>query len=267
MRFCAACRPSRSWPRCSARRRAARAGAAGRCTCSTRRPASTAATPSSVVTCRSPSASALADQMLGAAERGHVCFFGEGAMAEGEFHEAMNLAALWNVPGAVLLREQPLRDGHVAGVERVADRPRAQGGELRDAGMERRRHGRDGGAPGDHEGADGDPGRRRPDLPRVPDLPIPGPLDVRPRPVPRPGRGRAVEGARSDRRRSPSTLLASQASSPTTTSTRCGTPLGRETDARGRCGRRRPVRTGRRCRPRHSTVTSIDAADDDPERR
>ena len=26
------------------------------------------------------------------------CFFGEGAAAEGEFHEAMNLAALWNVP-------------------------------------------------------------------------------------------------------------------------------------------------------------------------
>ncbi|MDO9554195.1 pyruvate dehydrogenase (acetyl-transferring) E1 component subunit alpha [Rhodonellum sp.] len=26
------------------------------------------------------------------------CFFGEGAAAEGEFHEAMNLAALWEVP-------------------------------------------------------------------------------------------------------------------------------------------------------------------------
>jgi len=26
------------------------------------------------------------------------CFFGEGAVAEGEFHEAMNLAALWSVP-------------------------------------------------------------------------------------------------------------------------------------------------------------------------
>jgi pyruvate dehydrogenase E1 component alpha subunit len=26
------------------------------------------------------------------------CFFGDGAIAEGEFHEAMNLAALWNVP-------------------------------------------------------------------------------------------------------------------------------------------------------------------------
>ena len=26
------------------------------------------------------------------------CFFGEGAMAEGEFHEVMNLASLWQVP-------------------------------------------------------------------------------------------------------------------------------------------------------------------------
>jgi pyruvate dehydrogenase E1 component alpha subunit len=27
-----------------------------------------------------------------------ACFFGEGAVAEGEFHEAMNLAALWTLP-------------------------------------------------------------------------------------------------------------------------------------------------------------------------
>ncbi len=40
----------------------------------------------------------LADRMLGRNGAVTVCFFGEGAMAEGEFHEAMNLAALWNVP-------------------------------------------------------------------------------------------------------------------------------------------------------------------------
>lgn len=40
----------------------------------------------------------LADQMLGRTDTVTVCFFGEGAMAEGEFHEALNLAALWNVP-------------------------------------------------------------------------------------------------------------------------------------------------------------------------
>jgi pyruvate dehydrogenase E1 component alpha subunit len=40
---------------------------------------------------------ALADQMQ---RRPHVtaCFFGEGAVAEGEFHESLNLAALWRLP-------------------------------------------------------------------------------------------------------------------------------------------------------------------------
>jgi TPP-dependent pyruvate/acetoin dehydrogenase alpha subunit len=27
-----------------------------------------------------------------------ACFFGDGAVAEGEFHESLNLAALWNLP-------------------------------------------------------------------------------------------------------------------------------------------------------------------------
>jgi len=40
---------------------------------------------------------ALADKMQGKANV-TVCFFGEGAAAEGEFHESMNLAALWRVP-------------------------------------------------------------------------------------------------------------------------------------------------------------------------
>ncbi|MCK8483935.1 pyruvate dehydrogenase (acetyl-transferring) E1 component subunit alpha [Aliiroseovarius sp. S2029] len=40
---------------------------------------------------------ALADRMTNT-NAVTVCFFGEGAVAEGEFHEAMNLAALWNLP-------------------------------------------------------------------------------------------------------------------------------------------------------------------------
>jgi pyruvate dehydrogenase E1 component alpha subunit len=40
---------------------------------------------------------ALADTLQGRA-RVTACFFGEGAVAEGEFHECMNLAALWNLP-------------------------------------------------------------------------------------------------------------------------------------------------------------------------
>jgi pyruvate dehydrogenase E1 component subunit alpha len=40
---------------------------------------------------------ALADKFQGR-ERVTACFFGDGAVAEGEFHESMNLAALWNLP-------------------------------------------------------------------------------------------------------------------------------------------------------------------------
>jgi pyruvate dehydrogenase E1 component alpha subunit len=40
---------------------------------------------------------ALADAMQGV-RRVTACFFGEGAMAEGAFHESMNLAALWKLP-------------------------------------------------------------------------------------------------------------------------------------------------------------------------
>jgi pyruvate dehydrogenase E1 component alpha subunit len=40
---------------------------------------------------------ALADKLQ---ERNRItaCFFGDGAVAEGEFHESLNLAALWNLP-------------------------------------------------------------------------------------------------------------------------------------------------------------------------
>ncbi len=40
---------------------------------------------------------ALADR-LADRDRVTACFFGEGAVAEGEFHESMNLAALWDLP-------------------------------------------------------------------------------------------------------------------------------------------------------------------------
>jgi pyruvate dehydrogenase E1 component subunit alpha len=40
---------------------------------------------------------ALADKML-KRNRVTACFFGEGAVAEGEFHECMNLAELWKLP-------------------------------------------------------------------------------------------------------------------------------------------------------------------------
>ena len=44
---------------------------------------------------------ALADRMR-SRDAVTACFFGEGAVAEGEFHEALNLAALWRVPALFL---------------------------------------------------------------------------------------------------------------------------------------------------------------------
>ncbi|HXI21504.1 MAG TPA: thiamine pyrophosphate-dependent enzyme, partial [Gemmatimonadales bacterium] len=40
---------------------------------------------------------ALADRLTGRAGI-TVCFFGDGAVAEGEFHESLNLASLWRLP-------------------------------------------------------------------------------------------------------------------------------------------------------------------------
>ena len=75
----------------------AAAAAAARCTSSTSRTGSTAATPSSAAGSRWPSAWR---SPTGCAARAAVtaCFFGDGAYAEGEFHESANLAALWRLP-------------------------------------------------------------------------------------------------------------------------------------------------------------------------
>ena len=101
-------------------------------------------------------------------------------------------------PRALLLREQPLRDGHRPRALGVGDRPRAEGRELRHAGLAGRRHGRARrarrGAPRRARGAR----RRRARVPRAPNLPLPRALDVRPRALPREERGRGVEGARPD---------------------------------------------------------------------
>jgi pyruvate dehydrogenase E1 component alpha subunit len=40
----------------------------------------------------------LADRLSSRTDRLTACFFGDGAVAEGEFHESLNLAALWELP-------------------------------------------------------------------------------------------------------------------------------------------------------------------------
>ena len=67
---------------------------------------------------------ALADKLQGR-RRVTACFFGEGAVAEGEFHESLNLAALWHLPvlflcennryamGTALMRSESQTDLHL----------------------------------------------------------------------------------------------------------------------------------------------------------
>jgi pyruvate dehydrogenase E1 component alpha subunit len=64
---------------------------------------------------------ALADKMQ---DRSRVtaCFFGEGAVAEGEFHESMNLAELWRLPVLFVCENNLYAMGtHIARSESVTD--------------------------------------------------------------------------------------------------------------------------------------------------
>ncbi len=46
-------------------------------------------------------------------DRVTLCFFGDGAINQGAFHEALNLIALYKLPGHLDLRKQSLCHGHV----------------------------------------------------------------------------------------------------------------------------------------------------------
>ena len=64
---------------------------------------------------------ALADRMQSRAGV-TACFFGEGAVAEGEFHESMNLAALWQLPVLFLCENNLYAMGTALGLsESVTD--------------------------------------------------------------------------------------------------------------------------------------------------
>ena len=140
---------------------------------------------------------ALADAMQHR-NRVTACYFGDGAVAEGAFHESLNMAALWRLPvlfccennlyamGTALERAQSQTDLTakaaaykvptlaVDGMDVMACHAAAQQG----AG---------------HIRATGGPV-----LHRVPNVSLPRALDVRPGTLPGEGRGRAVARARPD---------------------------------------------------------------------
>ena len=176
-------------------RPAAAGAAAARCTCSTRPRRFYGG--NAIVAGGLPLAVglALADQMQGR-DRVTACFFGDGAVAEGEFHESLNLAALWQLP-VLFCCENNLYAMGTALARTETRRPtwRCKAAALRmpawavdgmdvlaveDAAAPRR---------------GGGPRRRRAALPRAAHLPVPRALDVRPGPLPRQGRDRAVEAS------------------------------------------------------------------------
>ena len=53
-----------------------------------------------------------------------ACFFGEGAVAEGEFHESLNLAALWRLPVLFCCENNLYAMGTALARSAAADRPR-----------------------------------------------------------------------------------------------------------------------------------------------
>ncbi len=125
-----------------------------------------------------------------------LCFFGDGAVNIGAFHEALNLAAIWKLP-VVFVCENNLYGEYsplaaTTPIERLADRADAYG--MRKAAHRRQRRRRD--ARGDRRRGRRGSGRRGTDPDRGAHLPPQGPLSLRPGRLPAGRRARALARAR-----------------------------------------------------------------------
>ena len=119
-----------------------------------------------------------------------LCFFGDGAVNEGAFHEALNVSALWDLPVVYIIENNRYGMGtsldRASSVKDLYQRGSAYGMPRRDVNGMDLLAVRDVARRGDRPRAQGeaaDPDRGR-------DLPLPRPLHVRPRQVPHQGRGR-----------------------------------------------------------------------------
>ena len=99
---------------------------------------------------------ALADHMRGD-DIVTACFFGEGAVAEGEFHESLNLAALWGLPVLFVCENNLYAMGTALALSESETDIQRKAACYRIASRGRRRHGRGrgrgGGAPRRPRGA------------------------------------------------------------------------------------------------------------------
>ena len=98
--------PRRAWPSCSARRRAAPGARAARCTSST--PRRTSSGGHAIVGSHIPLAAGVAFAIKYRGEdRVCICYFGDGAMNQGAFHEALQHGRPLEAAGHLRRREQP----------------------------------------------------------------------------------------------------------------------------------------------------------------
>jgi TPP-dependent pyruvate/acetoin dehydrogenase alpha subunit len=127
-----------------------------------------------------------------------ACLFGDGAVAEGEFHESLNLASLWRLPVLFLCENNYYAMGTALDRHQAETDIQPEGSRLSDSF---RRRGRDGSARHGRGGSacrGAGPEQWRTVPAGVPDLPLPGALHVRPGALPLQRRGGAVEAPRSD---------------------------------------------------------------------
>ena len=160
------------------------------------------ASPSSAAASRSPRAWRLALKMQKSPAI-VACFFGDGAVAEGAFHEGVNLAAIWDLPVALRLREQPVRcvdAGRPGDAEPPNRRPRRR---LRHQGRNGRRQRRAGRLRGGPAGGRRLPARPGAGLARALDLSPHRPLPARRLPLSGQGRTRGLVRPRPDRAAGP----------------------------------------------------------------
>ena len=157
-----------------------------------------AATRSSAAGCRWPWASR-SPTRCSARSGVTACFFGDGAVAEGEFHESLNLAALWQLPvlfvcennlyamGMAMERAEAETDiARKAAAYGIAERSRSTAWTSWRWKRAARR------------AVAVDPRARRPAFPGVPHLSLPRAFDVRRATLPAEGGGGGVAQARAD---------------------------------------------------------------------
>ncbi len=125
-----------------------------------------------------------------------LCFFGEGAVSIGGFHEGLSLAALWKLPIVFICENNEYSMGTPLSRSMSRRGRLAQGARLRHGPRPLLRRRRARGRAAHRRGRPARAGAELADARRGPHLPLPRPLDERSGQVPHAGRARGAQEAR-----------------------------------------------------------------------